>query len=109
MLYSAIENGYRFLAFVGILASVISAAYYLRVIRVIHFDAKKEDLPEANSSALAGSVSLDDSGNQGIITEQVTSPDNYNDETSSALTSTHSYIIAVLTLTIVLFILAPSF
>lgn len=38
VLYSAIENGYYFLAFVGILASVISAAYYLRIIRVIHFD-----------------------------------------------------------------------
>lgn len=39
VLYSAIENGYYFLALIGILASVVSAAYYLRIIRVIHFDS----------------------------------------------------------------------
>jgi len=37
VLSSAIENGYYFSAIVGILASVVSAAYYLRVIQVIHF------------------------------------------------------------------------
>jgi NADH-ubiquinone oxidoreductase chain 2 len=73
VLYSAIENGYYFLAIVGILASVVSAAYYLRVIRVIHFD-------------------------------RAASPEG----TSRTLTSTHSYIIAVLTLFILLFILSPS-
>jgi len=77
VLYSAIENGYYFLAFVGILASVISAAYYLRIIRVIHFDA-------ASEVENAGS-------NEGYV-----------------LTSTHSYVIAVLTLFILLFILSPS-
>lgn len=76
VLYSAIENGYYFLAFVGILASVVSAAYYLRIIRVIHFDTTLAEN--------AGS-------NQGHV-----------------LTSTHSYVIAVLTLFIVLFILSPS-
>lgn len=39
VLYSAIHGGYVFLAIVAILASVVSAAYYLRVIRVVHFDA----------------------------------------------------------------------
>ena len=77
VLYSAIENGYYFLAFVGILASVISAAYYLRIIRVIHFDAAAE-MENAGS-------------NRDYI-----------------LTSTHSYVIAVLTLFILLFILSPS-
>jgi NADH-ubiquinone oxidoreductase chain 2 len=37
VLYTAIHNGYMFLAIVAILASVVSAVYYLRVIRVIHF------------------------------------------------------------------------
>lgn len=72
VLYSAIENGYYFLAVVGILASVVSAAYYLRVIRVIHFD-------------------------RGTSSTGV-----------QRLTSTHSYIIAVLTLFILFFILSPS-
>lgn len=44
VLYSAIENGYYFLAFIGILASVVSAAYYLRIIRVIHFDSAESDV-----------------------------------------------------------------
>lgn len=76
VLYSAIENGYYFLAFVGILASVISAAYYLRIIRVIHFDA---------------TLANNEGTNEGHV-----------------LTSTHSYVIAVLTLFILLFILSPS-
>ncbi|RYE12552.1 MAG: hypothetical protein EOP45_22655 [Sphingobacteriaceae bacterium] len=78
VLYSAIENGYYFLAIVGILASVVSAAYYLRVIRVIHFDA----------GAQAGK---DDSAQKTIL-----------------VSSTHSFIIAVLTLFILLFIVSPS-
>ena len=77
VLYSAIENGYYFLSLVGILASVISAAYYLRVIRVIHFDTQV---------------------NVELTAEGKLSP----------LTSTHSYVIAVLTLFITLFILSPS-
>ena len=38
ILYAATHNGNFFLAFVAILTSVVSAAYYLRVIKVIHFD-----------------------------------------------------------------------
>lgn len=73
VLYSAMENGYYFLSLVGIIASVVSAAYYLRVIRVIHFD-----------------------------TTEVAK------ENTLVLTSTHSYMIAVLTLFILFFILSPS-
>ncbi len=81
VLYSAIENGYYFLSFVGILASVVSAAYYLRIIRVIHFDSV---------------VSIEDREESADSLETTT------------LTSTHSYVIAVLTLFIMLFILSPS-
>ena len=73
VLYSAIENGYYFLALVGILASVVSAAYYLRIIRVIHFDT----------------LSL-----QGTFRLQMRT----TDQSLPMLTSTHSYLIAVLTL-----------
>lgn len=85
VLYSAIENGYYFIALVGILASVISAAYYLRIIRVIHFDR----------FPTSGEQDSEYSGNVNVSGESV-------------LTSTHSYVIAVLTLLIVLFILSPS-
>ena len=38
ILYAATHNGNFFLALVAILTSVVSAGYYLRVIKVIHFD-----------------------------------------------------------------------
>jgi len=77
VLYTAIHNGYYFISLVAILASVVSAAYYLRVVRVLYFD----EAPE-------GTLSVSDD--------------------TAVLTSTHSYIIAVLTLFIVLFVLQPS-
>lgn len=91
VLYSAIENGYYFLAIVGILASVVSAAYYLRVIRVIHFDRQ-------NSPTLQGG-SYSATQNNGIFSSA---------KETQRLTSVHSYVIAVLTLFILLFILSPS-
>lgn len=38
VLYSAVHRGYYFLSFAAIVVSVISASYYLKVVRVIHFD-----------------------------------------------------------------------
>jgi len=49
VLYTAIHNGYTFLAIIAILASVVSAVYYLRVIRVIHFDT--EDMPSSPATS----------------------------------------------------------
>jgi len=50
VLYTAIHNGYTFLAIIAILASVVSAVYYLRVIRVIHFDT--EDMPSSPATSI---------------------------------------------------------
>jgi NADH-ubiquinone oxidoreductase chain 2 len=75
VLYTAIHNGYYFISLVAILASVVSAVYYLKVVRVVYFDQPVE----ATSN-----------------------------QTGEVLTSTHSYIIAVLTAFIVLFVLQPS-
>jgi len=74
VLYTSIHNGYYFLALVGILTSVVSAAYYLRVVRVLYFE------DSTNTSS----------------------------QSPELLTSTHSYLIAVLTFFIVLFVLQPS-
>lgn len=73
VLYSAIHNGYNFLSIVGILASVVSAGYYLRVVKVLYF--------EESSQPTGDGVEL---------------------------SSTHCYLIAVLTAAIVLFVLHPS-
>lgn len=75
VLYTAIHNGFYFISIVGILTSVVSAAYYLRVVRVIYFD-------EPTSAA--------------------------SSQSPAVLTSTHCYVIAVLTLIIMLFVLQPS-
>ena len=39
ILLSALSEGYYFILFVAILCSVVSAFYYLKIIRVIHFDS----------------------------------------------------------------------
>ena len=89
VLYSAIENGYYFLAFIGILASVVSAAYYLRIIRVIHFDSAESDVTRFS----------------GAESDRIGPA---NSSQTGTLASTHSYVISVLTLVIALFILSPS-
>lgn len=38
VLYASIHNGYYFISIIAILASVVSAAYYLRIVRVLYFD-----------------------------------------------------------------------
>jgi len=73
VLYAAMQSGYEFLALVGIVTSVVSATYYLGLVRTIHFESPKYTF---NVLPLA-------------------------------LTPVHSYIIAILTLVMVLFILAP--
>lgn len=77
VLYTAIHNGFYFISIVAILASVVSSAYYLRVVRVLYFDDPASD-----------------AGVQSVPSE--------------VLSSTHCYVIAVLTLFIALFVLQPS-
>jgi len=79
VLYTAIHNGYTFLAIIAILASVVSAVYYLRVIRVIHFDTELVHL--MTSSPATSTVTL---------------------------SSVHSYVISTLTLFVMLFAANPN-
>ena len=66
VVYSATQNGYLFIATIAILVSVLSAAYYLRVIRVIFFDTNFLPWPEAslaatpngNNSMVIGTITL---------------------------------------------------
>lgn len=52
VLYSAMHRGYYFLGLVGIIVSVISASYYLMIVRVIHFDNKPRDSKENESNSI---------------------------------------------------------
>ena len=79
VLYSAIENGYYFMAISGILVSIISASYYLRIIRILH------------TEEIRLGQSLDS-----------------NSQNNKEISNTHSLIISILTLSILFFILKPS-
>jgi NADH-ubiquinone oxidoreductase chain 2 len=81
VLYSATHSGYYFMSFVAIVVSVISAAYYLRIVRVIHFDVSENDQVNSNSTTATS---------------------------SRAMTSLHSFTIATLTLAIALFVFKPT-
>ena len=96
VLYSAIQNGYNFIALVAIIVSVISASYYLKIIRVLHTDTleSNEVVEESNNNLL-----LENRNEQSL---------NNNDNTGTLLTNFHSFLISSLTLSILLFILKPS-
>ena len=78
VLYSATHSGYYFLSFVAIIVSVISASYYLKIVRVIHFDTGNV---EDNASTLSQEIKL---------------------------SNVHSFTIATLTMAITLFVFKPS-
>lgn len=80
VLYSATHSGYYFLSFVAIIVSVISASYYLKIVRVIHFDTYASQDVDTGSS----------------VTGQ------------SKITSVHAFAIATLTMAITLFVFKPS-
>lgn len=82
VLYSATHSGYYFLSFVAIIVSVISASYYLKIVRVIHFDSYASQGQNVETSA------------------SVTGADK--------ITSVHAFAIATLTMAITLFVFKPS-
>jgi NADH-ubiquinone oxidoreductase chain 2 len=78
VLYSATHSGYYFLSLVAIVVSVISASYYLKIVRVIHFDSGNVESGRSTSRS------------------------------TLSLTNVHSFAIASLTLAISLFVFKPS-
>jgi NADH-ubiquinone oxidoreductase chain 2 len=89
VLYSATQNGYYFISLVAIVVSVISAYYYLQIIKVMHFDSQAQPSgtgqgAEVEQSTMVGITQLD------------------------TVNNTHSFIISTLTLSLILFMLKPS-
>nr|YP_009739385.1 NADH dehydrogenase subunit 2 [Tricholoma terreum]QIC20229.1 NADH dehydrogenase subunit 2 [Tricholoma terreum] len=96
VLYSAVQSGYNFIALVAIIVSVISASYYLKIIRVLHTESLEshDGVTESKNSLLLENTnkeSLNKYENSGIL-----------------LTNFHSFLISTLTLSILFFILKPS-
>lgn len=50
VLYSAIHTNHIFMAIVGIIVSVISASYYLKIVRVVHFDSMTDEVSNSLTS-----------------------------------------------------------
>jgi len=91
VLYSATYSGYYFLSIIAILVSVISASYYLQIIKIIHF-------PTSNTY---------NQNNSNTLNVEV---ENFNNKFNKTIpvTNIHSMTISILTLTIMLFIFNPS-
>jgi len=85
VLYAATYSGYYFMSVVAILVSVISASYYLQIIKVMHF-----------------STDISTLGQGGLI------EGNTVDGPNSNISNSHSMLISILTLSLVLFMLNPN-
>ena len=83
VLYSSIQSGYYFISIVAIIVSVISASYYLKIIKVLYIENEE--------------ISLNKNNNK----------ENINN-TESIISNFHSFLISILTLSILFFILKPS-
>ena len=86
ILFSAVHNGYYFISLIAIIVSVISASYYLKIIRVIHFDLLDNDNNYDNLNLNPSTQILN----------------------NSILTNVHSFTIATLTMAITLFVFKPN-
>jgi NADH:ubiquinone oxidoreductase subunit 2 (subunit N) len=92
VLFSAISISDYFIAIIAIIVSVISAYYYLRIIKVLYTEDNNK-----NTSIAPSQTSTDYAAN------------NYSSQTEGILilTNLHSLVIAVLSLFLVLFFLNP--
>ena len=98
ILSAAIDNGYIFMSFVAILTSVISAVYYLAIIKQIFFDK-----PDYSLNNELQSFSAD-----GLITEKNTVIQKVTIKINNiVISSSLSLSISVITLVITLFIFIP--
>ena len=55
---TVIENGMYFLAIVGLLTTVISAFYYLRIIKIIYFDEFAGSFDRIRNFSITGTIFL---------------------------------------------------
>jgi len=98
ILSAAIDNGYIFMALVAILTSVISAVYYLAIIKQIFFDKPDYKLNDELKSFSA----------DGLITEKNTIIKKVSIKMNNiVISSSLSLSISIITLVITLFIFIP--
>src|SRR5258708_4649736 len=87
VLYSAIQNGYYFISIIAIIVSIISASYYLKIIKILFTE-------EVNTSEYSD--------------KEIKIINNLNSKSEIEIRSTNSFIISTLKLSILFFVLKPS-
>ena len=95
VLYAALQNGFYLTSILAIIVSVISASYYLKIVKLLISENENETNTLSESTELLGlenSESFHSEENKEVI----------------ALTNTHSFIISTLTLILLLFFIKPS-
>ena len=126
VLLSAIQSGYYFMAIIAILVSVISASYYLKIIRVLHTAPHPSEESEIETEKVESIIvnSASDTINYALLhasqpkvcipsqennlNSNISNSKNLNIKLESSLTNVHSFFISILTLIILLFVLKPS-
>jgi NADH-ubiquinone oxidoreductase chain 2 len=127
VLYSAIGSGYYFMSLMAIIVSVVSASYYLKIIKVLHTEVEEDTnlntslinptLTVRSNTApkkVAGGT-LNDNQPEALTVSGIDGA-SYGTETSNNLTENnytllsnfHSFLISILTLSILFFIFKPS-
>ena len=98
VLSAALDNGYVFITLIGILTSVISAVYYLNIVKQIFFDKPDYKInPELSNLKLHGN----------IIKNNVFFKRLFFNTNNIVLSSSLTITISVLTLVVLLFIFVP--
>ena len=100
VLYSAIQSGYYFMSVIAILMSVISASYYLKIVRTLYTENSNIDLGSTGPRKGVVESNL-------IKTEKINTSA-YAGSAGYDITTVHSFLISTLSLFILLFILKPS-
>lgn len=97
ILSAALDNGYVFITLVAILTSVISAVYYLVVVKSIFFEENDQKI-NPNFNNLNALVCIGDENKKSII--------NFNYK-NIVISSSLTNVVSIFTLIILLFILVP--
>jgi NADH-ubiquinone oxidoreductase chain 2 len=95
VLYASMSTGYYFLSLVAIVVSVISASYYLRIIRVVFFDASTDSTITNSTVATESTIANKVLANAELMNKSI-------------IQNSHSFVIAILTLSIILFFIKPT-
>jgi NADH-ubiquinone oxidoreductase chain 2 len=108
VLFSAIENGNYFLSVVAILVSVISASYYLKLIKLTFFEDKGIISSKVTSLSAKVMNSLHPISSSHSVSSTSIKWEGQNEGIYLEISSIHSFIISILTLLILFFFVNTS-